>query len=248
MAYAVLQPARSAEIVQRAEALRSEFFERAFECASRLDFLTIHTQVFNAAGNDRFILPAELNGTLRQFMVLCFGAPAGGQGSCLSGTITRNYYPGAGGGSPAGLRFGFLTTDNVIIDLYVGRAGDGGGFRNTSSGTSGHTGDSGQASWVRFNDVTLTAGGGGGGEPGGRNGGIGGTASSNPGMFQNWARVDGNKGGNGGSSPGTGGSGVSLNGFGRSFSSGSGGRGGNQSSGSSGTANGLVVIQWATLD
>jgi hypothetical protein len=250
MAYADLHPERAAEIIQRAESIRNEFFERAFECASKLDFLTIHTQVFNAVGGDRFFLPADLNGTLRQFMVSCIGAPGGGQGSCLSGSFTQSYYPGAGGGSPAGLRFGFLSTADVTIDLYVGQAGAGGGKRVTSSSSkNGHTGDSGQASWVRYNDITLTADGGqGGGEPGGRTAGAGGTASSNPGTLQYFMRVDGNRGGNGGNSAGAGGASVSIDGFGRSFSSGSGGRGGTQGAGSAGSANGLIAIQWATLD
>ena len=247
MAYAPLNPERAAEITQRAEALRAEFFLRAFELAGKLDFLTVHTREFSASGNDAFYCPAELNGTLRQFMIYCFGAPGAGGGDVLSGTLIRNYHPGAGGGSPAGLRFGFLTDGDVAIDLYVGRAGSGGGFRDTSaSATSGRPGTSGEASWVKYNDVTLTAGGGqGGGEPGGRRGGAGGTASSYPGpQFTHWVRLEGTKGGDGGNSPGAGGAGVSIDGF----SSGDGGRGGSKGSGHAGSSNGLIVIRWFSLE
>ncbi|MCL2441352.1 MAG: hypothetical protein FWD14_06395 [Treponema sp.] len=246
MALAELNPNRAIEIRQRAEAIRMEFYERSFARASSFNWTTVHTRIFSAVGNDKFILPAAVDGTPRQVIMYAWGAGGGGQGACISGSLIRNWYPGAGGGSGGAVRFGFLTTSDIVIDLFVAMGGNAGGKKDTSSSsTSGHTGDTGGNSWISYNGTTMYAfGGQGGGEPGSRNGGSPGSASSNPGpQYNHYQRYDGNRGGNGGSTPGNGGIAVSFDGY----SGGSGARGGNQSAGSAGS-NGLVVIKYFSFD
>ncbi|MDR0442305.1 MAG: hypothetical protein LBH44_02745 [Treponema sp.] len=242
-------PVKAGEIIKRAEALRTVYYDKAIRKGEELEWMSPTIQQITALGGNMFYLPAEPNGALRQIKLRVIGGGGGGGGGATGGTLFRTNYPGGGGGSSGGVKTGFITSGDIELEYFVGKGGSGGGRTDSpNTNVKGKAGQPGQDSWVKYGNVTITAN---GGQPGNennsRNGGAGGTHSKNPGpSFNVYEAFDGKKGGNGSgySSGGPGGKDTAIDGY----SGGAGGRGGKTYEGDGKTGgNGKIVIEWFTL-